>query len=98
MILFEVHFLEADNIRAEIVYENLELFIVRIIYCSSAYCNRLFSTVLLLEFGGILDLEFVALSALIKFRCRIHKLSVSMIQNNHPPVVYVIAFIFIHGK
>ena len=43
MIFFEICFLKADNIRAEIIYENLELFVMRMVtvYVPLYYCRFL---------------------------------------------------------
>ena len=57
MIIFEKCFLKADNIRAEFIYQNLELFVMGIVtvYVPLYYC---FHTV----FGGALDLDFTPIA------------------------------------
>ena len=66
MILFEVRFMQADNVRGKFVYENLELFIVGIvtIYVPLYYYFHN-------EFGWVLDLKFITIAALMKIQCQI---------------------------
>ena len=61
---FEICFLKADNVWTEIVYGNLELFVMGIIivYVPLYYC---------FIFGGALNLDFAAISVLMKILCPI---------------------------
>ena len=66
VVLPEICFLKADNVWTEIIYENLELFIMGIItvYVPLYYC---FHNV----FGGAMNLDFAATSVLVKILCPI---------------------------
>ena len=61
VVFFEICFLKADNVWTEIIYKNLELFVLGIItvYVPLYYC---FHKV----FGGALNLDFAAISVLMK--------------------------------